>query len=138
MLIPESVQDLLVSNPNGGPVTDEIRGAFAARFAIVGAAAFCAAVCRAFAMAITVFEVLALPNAVLPLCSSTLMAIFVANKVELPFFDKNLAGRGLGGIPALTGTSPHADAPAFTLMDRIDVEKDCLFHKSRLYDMHNI
>ena len=40
------------------PPTEADRGAFMARCAIVGASAFCAAVCRAFAMAITVFEVM--------------------------------------------------------------------------------
>jgi len=136
MLIPDWAQEALIAT-DGGPVTDELKGAFAARFAIIGAAAFCAAVCRAFAMAITVFEVLALPNAVLPLCSSTLMAIFVANKVELPFFDKNLAGRGLGGIPAMT-FGEAADAPAFSIMKRINVDRDCLSHKCRLLEMHEL
>lgn len=38
-------------------------------------------------------QVLALPNSVLPLSSSALAAIFVANRVSLPFFDANLATR---------------------------------------------
>mmetsp|Transcript_36295 Transcript_36295/g.104268 ORF Transcript_36295/g.104268 Transcript_36295/m.104268 type:complete len:748 (+) Transcript_36295:54-2297(+) len=136
-LIPDSIKDILLTNTAGEPGNEEEYGAFMARFAIIGAASFCAAVCRAFAMAITVFEVLALPGAVLPLCSATLTAIFVANQVELPFFDKNLAGRGLGGIPALTFTD-HAEAPAFSIMKKIDVFKDCLMWKTRLFDMHEI
>mmetsp|Transcript_68178 Transcript_68178/g.197444 ORF Transcript_68178/g.197444 Transcript_68178/m.197444 type:complete len:779 (-) Transcript_68178:239-2575(-) len=135
--LPDFIADFMLQNEDGSPVTDEVKGAFYARFAILGAAAFCAAVCRAFAMAISVFEVLALPNSVLPLCSCTITAIFVANKVELPFFDKNLAGRGLGGIPALTFTD-HADAPAFSIMRKIDVTTDCLYFKTRLFDMHEL
>ncbi|CAJ1412268.1 unnamed protein product [Effrenium voratum] len=96
------------------------KGAFFARCAIIGASAFCAAVCRAFAMAITVFEVLALPNSVLPLCSSTLAAIFVANRISLPFFDANLATRNLGGIPAIT-FSDKAIEPVMKVMEVADM-----------------
>mmetsp|Transcript_68179 Transcript_68179/g.197456 ORF Transcript_68179/g.197456 Transcript_68179/m.197456 type:complete len:779 (-) Transcript_68179:239-2575(-) len=135
--LPDFVADFMLQPEDGSVVTADVKGAFYARFAILGAAAFCAAVCRAFAMAISVFEVLALPNSVLPLCSTTITAIFVANKVELPFFDKNLAGRGLGGIPALTFTD-HADAPAFSIMRKIDVTTDCLYFKTRLFDMHEL
>eukprot|EP00913_Durusdinium_trenchii_P019231 g18073.t1 len=103
VLLPDWLVEMLLTK-EGQPPTGMQKGAFMARCAIVGASAFCAAVCRAFAMAITVFEVLALPNSVLPLCSSALAAIFVANKVSLPFFDANLATRNLGGIPAITFT----------------------------------
>jgi len=136
-LLPDVLVDFILANPDGSPITDEVRGAYMARFAIIGASAFCAAVTRAFAMAITVFEVISLPNDVLPLCSASIAAIFVANKVELPFFDRNLASRGLGGIPALTFTD-HADAPAFSIMRQIDVTKDCLYFKTRLFDMHEM
>jgi len=137
LLVPQFLQDILLTMPDGSPVTDDARGAFMARFAIVGAAAFSTGVSRAFAMAITVFEVLALPNAVLPLCSATLTAIFVANKVALPFFDANLAARGLGGIPALTFTD-HAMQPAFSIMKKLAAKRDCLMVHTRLYDMHNL
>jgi len=137
LLIPEFVQDFLLAGPNGEAPTEDIKGAFMARCAILGAAAFCAAVCRAFAMAITVFEVLTLPNTVLPLCSATLAAIFVANKIELPFFDRNLAGRGLYGISALSfGTL--GDEPAFSIMDKVNTVNDCLQYKTRLFDMHEL
>merc|ERR1719410_104659 len=95
-----------------------------ARLAIVGAAAFCAGVCRAFAMALKVFEVLALPDSLLPLCSASLAAITVANRIALPYFDTNLMGRGLGGISALTQTK-KATEPAFVIMKRLGME-DCL------------
>mmetsp|Transcript_43466 Transcript_43466/g.93125 ORF Transcript_43466/g.93125 Transcript_43466/m.93125 type:complete len:740 (-) Transcript_43466:23-2242(-) len=136
-LLPAIVVSTLFGVSPDSPNYEEEYGAFLARFAIIGAGCFCASVCRAFAMAITVFEVLALPNAVLPLCSSTIVAIYVANQVEMPFFDKNLAGRGLGGIPALTYTD-HAEAPAFSIMKKVDVYKDCLLWKSRLFDMHEL
>jgi len=136
-MLPDALVDFILANADGSPITDEVRGAYMARFAMIGAASFCAAVTRAFAMAITVFEVLSLPNDVLPLCSASLVSIFVANTVELPFFDRNLASRGLGGIPALTFTD-HADAPAFSIMRVIDVTKDCLYFKTRLFDMNDL
>jgi len=121
MLLPESICEMLI----GPDANEEERGAFLARFAIVGAAAFCSAVCRAFAMAITVFEVLTLPNAALPLFSSSFAAIFVANKIALPYFDTNLMGRGLGGISALTHTK-KATQPVSSVMRRLNLERDCL------------
>ncbi|CAJ1454519.1 unnamed protein product [Effrenium voratum] len=123
LLLPDWLVDMLLTK-DGVPPTDLQKGAFMARCAIVGASAFCAAVCRAFAMAITVFEVLALPNSVLPLCSSALAAIFVANKVALPFFDANLATRGLGGIPAITFTD-KAIEPVMKVMQIPDLS-ECL------------
>lgn len=125
MAMPLWLVDKLLLMPGETVVSDDARGAFMARLAIIGAAAFCAAVCRAFAMAITVFEVLALPNALLPLCSSSLAAMFVANKIALPYFDTNLVGRGLGGISQLTHTKKAQD-PAFTVMRRLDMRHDCL------------
>ncbi|CAE7437655.1 Clcn1 [Symbiodinium sp. CCMP2592] len=123
VLLPDWFIDLLLSK-DGLPPSELQRGAFMARCGIVGASAFCAAVCRAFAMAITVFEVLALPNSVLPLCSSALTAIFVANKVSLPFFDANLATRNLGGIPAITFTD-KAIEPVMKVMTVADMS-ECL------------
>lgn len=125
LIMPESLHDFLLTTPDGSPLTDEMRGAFIARFAILGAAAFCSAVCRAFAMAITVYEVLAIPSALLPLCAASISAIFVADKIALPYFDTNLVGRGLGGISALTHTSKASD-PAFNVMRRMDLETECL------------
>jgi len=118
----------LVTTANGVPMSPEEHGAFLARCAIVGSCCFCAGVSRAFAMAITVFEVLALPNSVLPLCSSTLVAIFLANKISLPFFDQNLAGRNLGGIPGIT-ISEKAMEPAMQFMERVNLE-ECIPQKS--------
>jgi len=128
MCLPEAIIKLVLEIPPGNENTPEVwneaLGAFMARLAIVGAAAFCAGVCRAFAMAITVFEVLAMPESVLPLCSASLAAITVANRIALPYFDTNLMGRGLGGISALTQTK-KATEPAFTIMKRLGME-DCL------------
>eukprot|EP00438_Fugacium_kawagutii_P012798 Skav211678 [mRNA] locus=scaffold216:291086:307815:- [translate_table: standard] len=131
VILPSWLVDLLLSK-NGVPPTDADRGAFMARCAIVGASAFCAAVCRAFAMAITV---LALPNSVLPLSSSALAAIFVANRVSLPFFDANLATRrpelaarrNLGGIPAIT-FSDSAIEPVMKVMKVADMSLCTLDH----------
>ncbi|CAK9020545.1 Chloride channel protein 1 (ClC-1) (Chloride channel protein [Durusdinium trenchii] len=123
VLLPDWLVEMLLTK-EGQPPTGMQKGAFMARCAIVGASAFCAAVCRAFAMAITVFEVLALPNSVLPLCSSALAAIFVANKVSLPFFDANLATRNLGGIPAITFTD-KAIEPVMKVMRVVDLS-ECL------------
>eukprot|EP00930_Biecheleria_cincta_P021328 TRINITY_DN15838_c0_g2_i1.p1 TRINITY_DN15838_c0_g2~~TRINITY_DN15838_c0_g2_i1.p1 ORF type:complete len:727 (+),score=133.56 TRINITY_DN15838_c0_g2_i1:185-2365(+) len=119
-LVPLWFIDMLTTT-GGQPMTDLQHGAFLARCAIVGACTFCAGVSRAFAMAITVFEVLALPNSVLPLCSSTLVAIFVANRVSLPFFDQNLANRNLGGIPGITFSEKGAE-PAMGFMTRVNLE----------------
>jgi len=118
-------------------MTESQKGAFFARCAIVGACTFCSGVSRAFAMAITVFEVLALPNAVIPLVSSTLVAIFVANRVALPFFDQNLANRNLGGIPGIT-FSDKATEPAMSFMTHVNLEH-CLPHVITLREvMHTL
>ncbi|CAJ1436063.1 unnamed protein product [Effrenium voratum] len=98
-LLPDSLVEFLLYT--GTPVTDLQRGAFLARLAMVGAGAFSAAVCRALALAVVVFETLALPNSVLPLICSALTAIFVANRVALSFFDASL-WPSLSSIPAIT------------------------------------
>lgn len=126
MLLPIPLLNFLLSTPgNEAAVTDDDRAALIARLAIVGAAAHATAVSRAFAMAITVYEVLTLPESILPLCVSCLAAIFVANKVSLPFFDMNLTGRGLGGITALSQTD-HANKSATCIMRAIDSDADAL------------
>merc|ERR1719494_1280010 len=50
-----------------------------ARFALIGCAAFAAAVCRSFSIVVAVFECVPLPAALLPLAASGLAAIFTAN-----------------------------------------------------------
>eukprot|EP00435_Cladocopium_sp_Y103_P020901 s2412_g5.t1 len=65
-------------------------------------------------------KVLALPNSVLPLTTSALASIFVANRVSLPFFDANLATRNLGGIPAIT-FSDSAIEPVMKVMKVADL-----------------
>mmetsp|Transcript_11853 Transcript_11853/g.26964 ORF Transcript_11853/g.26964 Transcript_11853/m.26964 type:complete len:886 (+) Transcript_11853:70-2727(+) len=118
MLIPTAITDFLLENADGSAVTEDQRGAFMARFAIIGACAFASGVTRTFAMTITIFEALALPGAEMQLSVSTLLSIWVANNVSLPFFDMNLVGKGLIGIPAIT-SSRRRLRPVFTIMRRI-------------------
>merc|ERR1712178_640870 len=81
---------------NYKPISPDILGAFAARFAIVGAGAFCTAVTGCFSMAIAIFEVLALPNSVLPLACASLVAIQVSQLTTsgYSFFDQILVDNG--------------------------------------------
>jgi H+/Cl- antiporter ClcA len=138
LMMPDALLDFLLSVPGQTTeITQAQRGALLARFAIVGAAAHATAVSRAFAMAITVYEVLTLPSSVLPLCTSCLAAIFVANKVSLPFFDMNLTGRGLGGISALTHTD-HASKSATCIMRHLDAASDCLHERSTVGEIRDI
>lgn len=124
-MIPDSFMNLLLITPGSGGVPAMDRGALAARFAIIGAGAFSSAVCRAFAMAITIFEVLALPNLIIPLATASLAAMFVADKFARPYFDTNLIGRGLKGISDLTH-GKEAFKPAFAVMRRLNMTKCCL------------
>eukprot|EP00434_Breviolum_minutum_P039444 symbB.v1.2.035030.t1/scaffold4634.1/size37086/2 len=112
-LLPEWWLDVLISGSQN-------RGALMARFAIIGASAFGAAVCRTFALAITVFELLTLPNSILPLCASALVAIFVADQISLPFFDATLAAEELGGIPAMA--TDEALWPVMKVMERMELD----------------
>jgi len=127
MLVPDCVLDVILPQETGSPGEPsraEMHGALLARFAVVGAASFCAGVCRAFAMAISVFEVLELSGSVLPLSCASLAAMLVADRIARPYFDTNLMGRGLGGITALTQTR-KAMEPAFTIMRRVGLS-ECL------------
>jgi len=134
-LMPDWFLQFLLSAPGQTtPVTEAEKGALLARFAIVGAAAHATAVTRAFAMAITVYEVLTLPSSLLPLCTSCLAAVFVANKVSLPFFDMALTGRGLGGISELTH-SDKANKCATCIMRPLDLDADCIFEYTTVADM---
>jgi len=135
-LIPVEFQNFLLV-AEGHEVSEDVRGAFAARFAIVGAAAFCAAVARAFSMAITVFEVLALPNSVLPLSTASLTAIFVANEICPGFFDQILLTKGLAGVPAIT-SQRRAMLPVSRVMRRVDCHSECLSHRTNLSDMRRL
>jgi len=136
-LVPSSLQDMLLST-EGETITDDMRGAFAARFAIVGAAAFCAGIARAFSMAITVFEVLALPNSVLPLSCASLASIFVANEIGVPgFFDQILTNKGFHGVPAIT-SQKKSMLPVARVMRRVDHHSECLSHRASLSDMQRL
>jgi len=123
-VVPRDYWDMFLTMDDG-PVTDQVYSAFLARSAIVGACAFSVGVCRTFAMAITVFELLAIPDSVVSLSCACLVSIGVANRVALPFFDRNLVSKGITGVPALTSTD-HSLTAVATLMHRIDLEKDCL------------
>ncbi|CAK9012323.1 Chloride channel protein 1 (ClC-1) (Chloride channel protein [Durusdinium trenchii] len=123
VLLPEWFLDMLLATDNATP-SELQKGAFMARCAIFGASAFCCAVCRAVGMAIAVFEVLLLPNSVLPLSCSALVAVFVANQISLSFFDATLADENLAGIPAISFSDKALD-PIMKVMEEIDL-KHCL------------
>mmetsp|Transcript_76706 Transcript_76706/g.148160 ORF Transcript_76706/g.148160 Transcript_76706/m.148160 type:complete len:621 (+) Transcript_76706:96-1958(+) len=131
ILVPRDFWDMFLT-ADGGPLSDEVYSAFLARCAIVGACAFSVGVCRTFAMAITVFELMAIPQAVVSLSCACLVSIAVANRVALPFFDRNLVTKGITGVPALTSTDLSLTAVADNVMHEIDLEKDCLpVHSTR-------
>ncbi|CAJ1392609.1 unnamed protein product [Effrenium voratum] len=90
-------------------------GAFLARLSILGASAFSCAVVRAYGVAITTFEAMALSNMGVPLSLSSLTAIFVADLISLPFFDTALVRKGWQGVSQMTCTN-HAEEPAFLVM----------------------
>jgi hypothetical protein len=126
LLIPDVLMDFLLSAPDvDTEITPEMRGALLARFAIVGAAAFSTGATRVFATVVTIYEVLCLPNTLLPLCSAGLAAIFTANKISTPFFDQNLIMRGLTGMTDIAHTD-RAQQPAEIMMRALDGEHDCL------------
>lgn len=138
-LLPDWLVDLLLDPGNGSPVTAEDRGAFIARLSIVGAAAFCSSVARAFAMAITVFEVLALPNSVIPLSIASLTSIFVANRINVGFFDQILINKDLLGVSAIGGSN-GTSTPAYRVMRRYasDLDSKCLPTKACLGDVQQL
>jgi len=135
--IPDELREYVLQPGNMTEVvTDEMRNEFAARLAIVGAAAFCASVTRAFAMAITVFEVLALPNSVLPLSLASLIAIFTANLLDVPgFFDQILKNKGVLGVPALTSLK-FGSWPVTKVMRPLDSHSECLPTYASLADIN--
>lgn len=68
-----------------------------ARFALVGAAAFGAAVCRSFSLAVAIFELMPLAAIVLPLATASIVSILVANLVAPSYFDAILRAKQLPG-----------------------------------------
>jgi len=140
MLVPSVFLDILLGSTEDTVSDAEriaLRGALVARFAIIGAGAFSSAVCRAFAMAITIFEVLALPNLIIPISTASLAAMFVADKFARPYFDTNLIGRGLQGISDLTH-GKEAFKPAFEKMRRVDLLSGCLEKKTSLMEIEQV
>lgn len=136
-LLPEGFKNFLMDTGTGIAFTDGEKGAFAARFAIVGAAAFSAAVSSTFSVAITVFEVIALPNTLLGLSSATLVAVFVGKEISVGFFDQILLNKGLKGVPRISD-SEFSRRPASTAMRRLDLHSDCLSHRASLSDMQRL
>jgi len=134
--LPITVFEFALGSSEGAGIDPGELDGFAARIAIIGAAAFGAAVFRTFAIAITMFEVLAMPKSVLQLSSASLTAMFVANKIALPFFDMQLVRRGLEGI-ALSSTS-LAFKPVFSVMRRLDVPAECLSPKTSVERMRHM
>jgi len=91
--------------------------ALQARFALIGCAAFAAAVCRSFSIVVAVFECVALPAALLPLSASALAAIFTANATgSLSIFDAILQRKQLPSLQLLTSRR-RAELPVTTLAD---------------------
>merc|ERR1712078_666972 len=74
-------------------------------FAIIGAAAFTAAVCRTFSIVVAVFELLVVPSLILPLSFSTLASMSIANVVSPSIFDSIATFKGLPVLPVLC--NPH-------------------------------
>lgn len=137
-IIPTVLVEAILDPGDGTPVTEEMKGAFAARFAIVGAAAFCSAVARAFSMAITVFEVLALPGSVLPLSCASLAALHTANQISPGFFDQILLNKGWLGIQAIASRE-KAMKPALKVMRRIeDHHAECVPSRACLHDLERL
>lgn len=137
-LLPAALIDFVLTpvDPSAS-VTDEMRHEYLARLAIVGAAAFCSSVTRAFAMAITIFEVLALPNSVISLSSASLTAIFVANQIVPGFFDQILLNKGYAGVPALTSIKLGM-MPISKVMRPLDTHSECLSNPASLTDIHRL
>merc|ERR1719460_1594465 len=130
-MIPMWIQNWLLSTEvnafsyNIPPASPDAIGAFAARFAIVGAGAFCAAVTGCYSMAITVFEVLALPNSVLPLACASLVAIQISSDMGHGFFDQCLIDNGWHGISAMASRK-FSQAPASKVMrPYVDFRSEC-------------
>mmetsp|Transcript_17420 Transcript_17420/g.31406 ORF Transcript_17420/g.31406 Transcript_17420/m.31406 type:complete len:745 (-) Transcript_17420:183-2417(-) len=74
---------------------------FEARAAMVGASAFCAGSMRSFAQVIVVFELTGLADILIPLCASSLIAVFVANSLGLGFVDSVIMAKRLPHLPSL-------------------------------------
>lgn len=71
------------------------------RFALLGATSMTAGAMRSFAQVVLVYALTGLPDMLLPLCISSLAAIFVANSLELGFFDSVILVKKLPHLKAL-------------------------------------
>lgn len=71
------------------------------RFALIGASSFVAGSMQSFAQVIVVFERTCLPEMLLPLCASALVAIFTAQLFSKSFFDSIIEIKKLPHLPAL-------------------------------------
>jgi len=67
----------------------------AARFALVGAAAFSASVCRSFSLAVAIFELAPVEALLIPISLTTIVAIMVANGLGPSIFDNIIASKQL-------------------------------------------
>jgi len=79
----------------------ELKEEFLPRFALIGASAFVAGSMQSFAQVIVVFERTCLPEMLLPLCASALVASFTAQKICKNFFDSVIAMKKLPFLPSL-------------------------------------
>lgn len=84
-----------------GCESEHVAEIWVATFAIIGACAFCAGCVRSFAQIIIVFERTGFTSLLLPLCASSLAAIFVANNFVPSLFDSIIMLKRLPHLPSL-------------------------------------
>jgi hypothetical protein len=113
-LIPEFLQ--LYLDPHGD------FSSYQARFAIIGASTFAAAVCHAMAMVVTVFELLAIPRIVIPLLASTWVSVRCAVAHSSSIFDAICINKRLPCLPTL-GASGYSSKP---VEEAADIKNDHL------------
>jgi len=121
-LIPEFLQ--LYLDPHG-----DFRE-YQARFAIIGASTFAAAVCHAMAMVVAVFELLAIPRIVIPLLASTWVSVRCAVTHSHSIFDAICINKKLPCLPTL-GANGYSSKP---VEDAAEIKNDRLAELTILRD----
>jgi hypothetical protein len=113
-LIPESIRIYL--DPDGD------FSSYEARFAIIGASTFAAAVCHAMAIVVSVFELLAIPRIVIPLLASTWISVRCAVVHSYSIFDAICINKKLPCLPTLNAnhmSSKPVEEAALIKFDRL-------------------
>jgi len=85
-----------------------VKDVFVSRFALVGASAFVAGTMRSIAQVIVVFERTTLPELLLPLCASSLAAIFVGQLLTLGYVDTVITLKKLPSLSLLAMRSENS------------------------------